>query len=94
MTTKRGLITDSFKVLKKTRRGGKRKKSPTPPPALQGEAALRLNDSGLLSGISRMQRWERAKLHGLNPPEEIKELLLQTLDDPEYSMSLWREYPF
>uniref|UniRef100_A0A3P9QH15 DNA polymerase delta 4, accessory subunit n=1 Tax=Poecilia reticulata TaxID=8081 RepID=A0A3P9QH15_POERE len=89
MTTKRGLITDSFKVLKKTRRGGKRKKSPTPPPALQGEAAIEL-----CFGISRMQRWERAKLHGLNPPEEIKELLLQTLDDPEYSMSLWREYPF
>uniref|UniRef100_A0A3B5LVQ4 Uncharacterized protein n=1 Tax=Xiphophorus couchianus TaxID=32473 RepID=A0A3B5LVQ4_9TELE len=35
MTTKRGLITDSFKVMKKSRRGGKRKKSPTPPPAQQ-----------------------------------------------------------
>lgn len=39
-----------------------------------------------VSGISRLQRWERAKLHGLNPPEEIRDLLLQTHADPEYNL--------
>ncbi|KAM4750487.1 DNA polymerase delta subunit 4 [Anableps anableps] len=108
MTTKRGLITDSFKVLKKSRRGGRRKKSPTPPPSQQEDVATTVREEemqklkqfdldwrlGPCTGISRLQRWERAKLHGLNPPEEIRELLLQTHDDPEYSLSLWREYPF
>uniref|UniRef100_A0AAZ1X5E9 Uncharacterized protein n=1 Tax=Oreochromis aureus TaxID=47969 RepID=A0AAZ1X5E9_OREAU len=38
MTTKRRLITDSFKVVKRSRKGGKREKSPTPPPSPQKEA--------------------------------------------------------
>lgn len=37
MTTKRRLITDSFKVLKKARKGGKAEKSATPPPPQEGE---------------------------------------------------------
>lgn len=40
----------------------------------------------LTAGISRGQRWERAKLHGLNPPGEIKDLLWQTRTDPEYNL--------
>ncbi|XP_070836756.1 DNA polymerase delta subunit 4 [Chaetodon trifascialis] len=107
MTTKRGLITDSFKVVKKAKRGGKREKRP-PPPQPQREAKsetaeeeelkkLRQFDLdwrfGPCTGISRLQRWERAKLHGLNPPEEIRDLLLQTHADPEYNQSLWSEYP-
>ncbi|XP_061844373.1 DNA polymerase delta subunit 4 isoform X3 [Nerophis lumbriciformis] len=48
---------------------------------------------GPSTGISRLQRWERAKLHGLDPPEEIRDLLLQNQTDPEYNLSLWREYP-
>ncbi|XP_037545981.1 DNA polymerase delta subunit 4 [Nematolebias whitei] len=107
MTAKRGLITDSFNVVKKTRRGGKRTKSPTPPPCEREDEAKTVEEEelqklkqfdldwrfGPCSGISRLQRWERAKLHGLNPPEEIRELL-QTHSDPEHSLSLWREYPF
>ncbi|XP_008278479.1 DNA polymerase delta subunit 4 isoform X2 [Stegastes partitus] len=107
MTAKRGLITDSFKVVKKARRGGKQDKRPTPPPP-QKEAEietareeelqkLRQFDLdcrfGPCTGISRLERWERAKLHDLKPPEEIRDLLLQTSDDPEYSQSLWSEYP-
>ncbi|KAM9770316.1 DNA polymerase delta subunit 4 isoform 1-T1 [Menidia menidia] len=38
MTTKRGLITDSFKVVKKAKRGAKQQKSPTPPPPQDEEA--------------------------------------------------------
>ncbi|XP_063331687.1 DNA polymerase delta subunit 4 [Pelmatolapia mariae] len=106
MTTKRRLITDSFKVVKRSRKGGKREKSPTPPPSPQKEAdrireeeleKLRQFDLdwsfGPCTGISRLQRWERAKLHGLNPPEEIRDLLLQTHADPEYKLSLWSGYP-
>lgn len=39
----------------------------------------------LILGISRLQRWERAKVHNLNPPEDVKELLLKTQSDPSYS---------
>ncbi|XP_028315788.1 DNA polymerase delta subunit 4 [Gouania willdenowi] len=107
MTTKTGLITDSFKVVKTEKRRKKREKSPSPPPVqkeAEGETVCgkELNKLtqfdldwrfGPCTGISRLQRWERAKLHGLNPPEDIKELLLQTHTDPEYTQSLWSEYP-
>ncbi|XP_015260018.1 PREDICTED: DNA polymerase delta subunit 4 isoform X2 [Cyprinodon variegatus] len=98
MTTKRGLITDSFKVVKKSRRGAKQRKSPTPPPSQPEDVAPSAREEDLqqlkqfdldwrfgpCTGISRLQRWERAKLHGLNPAEEIRELLLQTQADQEY----------
>uniref|UniRef100_A0A8D3BMS1 DNA polymerase delta 4, accessory subunit n=1 Tax=Scophthalmus maximus TaxID=52904 RepID=A0A8D3BMS1_SCOMX len=98
MTTKHGLITDSFKVVKKARREGKRQKRPTPPPPQKEGDSDPVREEelqkllkfdldwrfGPCTGISRLQRWERAKLHGLNPPEEIRDLLLQTLTDPEY----------
>ncbi|XP_018539951.1 DNA polymerase delta subunit 4 [Lates calcarifer] len=107
MTTKHRLITDSFKVVKKARRGGKREKRSTPPPpqkeaetdTVRQEELQKLRQFDLdwrfgpCTGISRLQRWERAQLHGLNPPEEIRELLLKTHIDPEYKLSLWSEYP-
>ncbi|KAK5866621.1 hypothetical protein PBY51_020797 [Eleginops maclovinus] len=109
MTAKHGLITDSFKVVKKAKRGARKAKRPPSPPPTQQEAGaetpqekelrtLRNFDLdwrfGPCIGISRLQRWERAKLHGLNPPEEIRELLLlQTHTDPKYNLSLWRDYP-
>ncbi|XP_069568107.1 DNA polymerase delta subunit 4 isoform X2 [Brachyistius frenatus] len=107
MTTKRGLITDSFKVVKKAKRGGKREKRPSPPSpprdveteTIREEELKKLRQFDLnwrfgpCTGISRLQRWERAELHGLNPPEEIKYLLLQTHSDPADNLSLWSEYP-
>uniref|UniRef100_A0A8C1A0U3 Si:dkey-28b4.7 n=1 Tax=Cyprinus carpio TaxID=7962 RepID=A0A8C1A0U3_CYPCA len=107
MTPKRGLITDTFKVVKKARRGGKRDKSPSPPIAggtgrlfLEREKDLEELKKfdldwkfGPCTGISRLQRWERAALHGLNPPQEIKDILLKESTDPEYTQSLWRDYP-
>ncbi|KAI3353128.1 hypothetical protein L3Q82_019255 [Scortum barcoo] len=98
MTTKHRLITDSFKVVKRARRGGKREKRSTPPPPPKAEAEtdtvreeelqkLRQFDLdwrfGPCTGITRLQRWDRAKLHGLNPPEEIRDLLLQTHTDKQ-----------
>lgn len=44
MTTKRGLITDSFKVVKKKKRGGKQEKSPTPPPPQTGGVLLEFTE--------------------------------------------------
>ncbi|XP_029362042.1 DNA polymerase delta subunit 4 isoform X2 [Echeneis naucrates] len=105
MTTKHRLITDSFKVVKKARRGGREKPTP-PPPQKEAETELvkeeqlhRLREFDLdwrfgpCTGITRLQRWERAKLHGLNPPEEIRDLLLQKHTDLDCKPSLWSEYP-
>ncbi|XP_034400272.1 DNA polymerase delta subunit 4 isoform X2 [Cyclopterus lumpus] len=107
MTTKRGLITDSFKVVKKARNGVKReKRPPTPPPQKEPESEMAHEEElqrlrqfdldwrfGPCTGISRQQRWERAKRHGLSPPEEVRDLLLQTHTGPDYNLSLWSEYP-
>ncbi|XP_019125248.1 DNA polymerase delta subunit 4 isoform X2 [Larimichthys crocea] len=133
MTTKHGLITDSFKVVKKARRGAGRKKRSSPPPPQKGTGSQPLEQAlnhgqrprqisslwfsesetgtvreeelqkhkqfdldwrfGPCTGISRLQRWERAKLHGLNPPEEIRDLLSQAHTDAEYNQSLWSGYP-
>uniref|UniRef100_A0A673N6V4 DNA polymerase delta subunit 4-like n=1 Tax=Sinocyclocheilus rhinocerous TaxID=307959 RepID=A0A673N6V4_9TELE len=103
MTPKRGLITDTFKVVKKTRRGGKRDKSPSPPiPPQLSEREKDLQELkkfdldwkfGPCTGISRLQRWERAALHGLNPQQEIKDILLKESTDPEHTQNLWCDYP-
>ncbi|XP_056591165.1 DNA polymerase delta subunit 4 [Triplophysa dalaica] len=107
MTPKRGLITDTYEIVKKARRGGKRDKTPSPPkpepePPQLGEREKDLQELkkfdldwtfGPCTGISRLQRWERAALHGLNPPQEIKEILLKENTDPQYTQSLWCDYP-
>ncbi|TMS23785.1 DNA polymerase delta subunit 4 [Larimichthys crocea] len=107
MTTKHGLITDSFKVVKKAWRGaGRKKRSSPPPPQKESETGTVREEElqklkqfdldwrfGPCTGISRLQRWERAKLHGLNPPEEIRDLLSQAHTDAEYNQSLWSGYP-
>ncbi|XP_059190353.1 DNA polymerase delta subunit 4 [Centropristis striata] len=107
MTTKHGLITDSFKVVKKAKRKVKREKRAPPPPPQKEDEPKTVRDEelhrlrqfdldwrfGPCTGISRLERWERAKLHGLSPPEEIRDLLQQTHTDPEYNQSLWSEYP-
>ncbi|KAK3554053.1 hypothetical protein QTP70_019164 [Hemibagrus guttatus] len=108
MTAKRGLITDTFKVVKKVKRGDRKNKKPPSPPVADAEPPklsereidlqeLRNFDLdwqfGPCTGISRLQRWERAALHGLNPPQVIKDILLKESTDPEYTHSLWSDYP-
>ncbi|KAM6977929.1 DNA polymerase delta subunit 4 [Aplochiton taeniatus] len=92
MTAKNGLITDSFQVVKKTQA--------EPAPLTVREKELQTLEQfdldwrfGPCTGIGRLQRWERAAVHGLNPPKEIKELLLRAGADPEYTQCLWRDYP-
>lgn len=36
-------------------------------------------------GITRMERWERAQKFGLNPPETIKDLISQHLNNETYT---------
>ncbi|CAL8329258.1 unnamed protein product [Lota lota] len=108
MTTKRRLITDSFKVVKKARRHVKREKRPPTPPQKETETCtvterdMELQELkqfdlelkyGPCTGISRLQRWERAQLYGLNPPEEIRELVMRAHNDPQFTQSLWSDYP-
>nr|ACO07728.1 DNA polymerase subunit delta 4 [Oncorhynchus mykiss] len=109
MTAKRAaLITDSYKVVKRSRREEKReKRAPSPPqkdteprPLTAGEIELqelRQFDQdwryGPCTGISRLQRWERAAQHGLNPPQEIRDMLLSADTDPDYTHCLWSDYP-
>ncbi|KAM3856845.1 DNA polymerase delta subunit 4 isoform 1-T1 [Vipera latastei] len=47
---------------------------------------------GPCTGITRMQRWERAKFLGLNPPTTVWDLLLKCNKDPFVMYSLWHEY--
>ncbi|KAJ7344146.1 hypothetical protein JRQ81_000096 [Phrynocephalus forsythii] len=47
---------------------------------------------GPCTGITRLQRWERAELLGLSPPIPVRELLLKYNMDPAFTYSLWHEY--
>ncbi|XP_071617798.1 DNA polymerase delta subunit 4 [Heliangelus exortis] len=48
---------------------------------------------GPCTGITRLQRWERAQALGLSPPSPVREALLKHQDNPEVTYSLWHEYP-
>ena len=37
------------------------------------------------TGISRLERWDRAAKFGKNPPQEVRDLILKHASDPEYS---------
>lgn len=47
---------------------------------------------GPCSGITRLQRWERARALGLSPPAAVRDALLEHRDDPAVTYSLWHEY--
>ncbi|XP_068004256.1 DNA polymerase delta subunit 4 [Melanerpes formicivorus] len=47
---------------------------------------------GPCTGITRLQRWERAQALGLNPPGPVRDALLEHPDDPAVTYSLWHEY--
>ncbi|XP_072048291.1 DNA polymerase delta subunit 4-like [Amphiura filiformis] len=50
-------------------------------------------DYGPCTGITRMERWERADRNGLNPPDKIKQIILKHENDTEYTNNLWHDYP-
>ncbi|XP_061856377.1 DNA polymerase delta subunit 4 [Colius striatus] len=48
---------------------------------------------GPCTGITRLQRWERAQALGLNPPASVRDVLLEHRDRPDVTYCLWHEYP-
>ncbi|XP_044872007.1 DNA polymerase delta subunit 4 isoform X2 [Mauremys mutica] len=48
---------------------------------------------GPCTGITRLQRWERAESLGLSPPLMVRETLLEHEGDPSFMHCLWRDYP-
>ncbi|KAG7235868.1 hypothetical protein INR49_002065 [Caranx melampygus] len=95
MTTKHRLITDSFKVVKKARKGGRREKKPTPPPPQKVmdnahtktvEEALGFFSVNESTGLSCEQLKKNRERWGPNelPAEEGKslwELVLEQFED-------------
>ncbi|XP_037259127.1 DNA polymerase delta subunit 4 [Falco biarmicus] len=47
---------------------------------------------GPCTGITRLQRWERAQALGLSPPGPVRDALLEHQDNPDVTYSLWHEY--
>uniref|UniRef100_A0A452I092 DNA polymerase delta 4, accessory subunit n=1 Tax=Gopherus agassizii TaxID=38772 RepID=A0A452I092_9SAUR len=48
---------------------------------------------GPCTGITRLQRWERAESLGLSPPLVVRETLLEHEGDPSFMHCLWHDYP-
>eukprot|EP00035_Acanthoeca_spectabilis_P023948 m.451719 g.451719 ORF g.451719 m.451719 type:complete len:99 (-) comp20195_c0_seq1:172-468(-) len=42
-------------------------------------------------GISRLDRWERAKRNGLNPPNDVLQLIQQNSGSSAYTQNLWND---
>ncbi|XP_075073426.1 DNA polymerase delta subunit 4 [Mixophyes fleayi] len=47
---------------------------------------------GPCTGITRLQRWQRARDLGLMPPKNIREILSAHIADPQYQFNLWYTY--
>ncbi|XP_059682081.1 DNA polymerase delta subunit 4 [Gavia stellata] len=69
---------------------------PPPPPDQTLLEMLRRFDLaweyGPCTGITRLQRWERAQALGLSPPGPVRDALLEHRDNPDVTYSLWHEY--
>ncbi|CAM5149212.1 unnamed protein product [Natator depressus] len=48
---------------------------------------------GPCTGITRLQRWERAESLGLSPPVTVRETLLEHEGDVSFMHCLWHDYP-
>ncbi|KAJ7376130.1 DNA polymerase delta subunit 4 [Desmophyllum pertusum] len=47
------------------------------------------SEFGPCIGITRLQRWERAKEYGLYPPEEVKTIISQHPNDEAFTECVW-----
>ncbi|XP_076199833.1 DNA polymerase delta subunit 4 [Aptenodytes patagonicus] len=72
---------------------------PPPPPPPADQALLEMLrhfdlawEYGPCTGITRLQRWERAQALGLSPPGPVRDALLEHQDNPDVTYSLWHEY--
>ncbi|XP_074951325.1 DNA polymerase delta subunit 4 [Phalacrocorax aristotelis] len=70
--------------------------TPPPPPDPALLEMLRRFDLaweyGPCTGITRLQRWERAQALGLSPPSPVRDALLEHQDSPDVTYSLWHKY--
>ncbi|XP_042641224.1 DNA polymerase delta subunit 4 isoform X2 [Tyto alba] len=71
----------------------------TPPPSPRVQDLLEMLrrfdltwEYGPCTGITRLQRWERAQALGLSPPGPVRDALLEHGDNPDVTYSLWHEY--
>jgi len=44
---------------------------------------------GPCTGITRLERWERAESFGRKPPRDVKDLILQHSQDTKYTDNCW-----
>nr|XP_022339155.1 DNA polymerase delta subunit 4-like [Crassostrea virginica] len=99
-------ITNSFPIVKKATPGQKNVKdsghlaststSDQHPVDLTDDLEILKNfdltlEFGPCTGITRLERWERAQKHGLNPPDDVKDILLKNTDE-DYQKCLWKDY--
>ncbi|XP_073419500.1 DNA polymerase delta subunit 4 isoform X2 [Dendrobates tinctorius] len=47
---------------------------------------------GPCTGITRLERWQRADELGLAPSKNVKDILLAHHNDPQYQFNLWNLY--
>ncbi|XP_055125856.1 DNA polymerase delta subunit 4 isoform X1 [Symphalangus syndactylus] len=101
------LITDSYPVVKRREGPAGHSKGELAPelgeepqPRDEEEAELELLRQfdlawqyGPCTGITRLQRWCRAKQMGLEPPLEVWQMLKTHPGDPRFQCSLWHLYP-
>lgn len=100
MSFKNQAIPSIFKKTKNPQRNVKREKAlPKPSTSKAEENDLRLLRDfdlnwvyGPCMGITRLERWNRAEKHGLNPPAEVKQLVLANAEDEQYTHCVWNDY--
>ncbi|KAM5153264.1 DNA polymerase delta subunit 4 [Mantella aurantiaca] len=84
------------KAKKKSLRSEKKDASDAPPPKLSPLEQLVQFDLdwhfGPCTGITRMERWQRAQDLGLTPPQDVKQILMTHNADPQYQHNLWSTY--
>lgn len=103
MSAKNKRVTDTFKAKKKSRpiaKSGKGQSEPQPSSSKAAEEEdfkilkeFDLNwEYGPSMGITRLERWNRAAKHGLNPLPLVRQLVEEHKDDERYTQCLWNDY--
>ena len=49
------------------------------------DCSVVLIDQTLIVGVTRLERWDRANKHDLNPPQSVRNLILNHSEDTDYT---------
>ncbi|XP_052799870.1 DNA polymerase delta subunit 4-like [Mya arenaria] len=100
MSSKNRLITSSYRTTKQS--GSERKFANDVKPSTskdqfeQDMVVLKefdLNwEYGPSMGITRLERWNRAEKHGLNPSPRVRQIVEAHSEDEQYVQCLWNDY--